>query len=150
MKLAILTIFLVVFSSVAIAHNNGTHRIKSKNSPTETMNKIEGVVKEKGMKVFARIDHAAGAVSVGQTLPAAELLIFGNPKGGTPLMQCNLQVGLDLPLKILVWSDDKQQTWISYNEPAYYAKRYQLGECGNKVITKITNLLELITLVGSK
>jgi uncharacterized protein (DUF302 family) len=76
------------------------------------------------MTVFARIDHAAGAAEVGLTLAPTELIIFGNARGGTPLMQSVQTVGIDLPLKMLVWQDAANKTWLSYNEPSWIARRH--------------------------
>jgi uncharacterized protein (DUF302 family) len=81
----------------------------------------------KGITVFARIDHAAGAASAGMPLRPTELLIFGNPKAGTPLMQANQTIGIDLPLKVLVWEDASGGVWIAYNDPTWLAQRHQLG-----------------------
>src|SRR5690606_7427853 len=86
---------------------NGLIWLESPHSPTETMDKLETIVKDKGLKVFARIDHAKGAESIGESLRPTELLIFGNPKGGTPFMQCAQTAGIDLPLKALVWEDEE-------------------------------------------
>ena len=85
--------------------------------PKETMNRLEAAVKAKGMTVFARVDHAAGAAEVGLPLRPTELLIFGNAKGGTPLMQAIQTIGIDLPLKALVWQDGAEKTWLAYNDP---------------------------------
>lgn len=93
------------------------------------MNRLEEVVKQRGLTVFARIDHAAGAAKVGKTLRATELLIFGNPQGGTPLMQCAQTAGIDLPLKALVWEDASSQVWLGYNDPAFLAKRHGAAAC---------------------
>lgn len=139
----------VLFSASAWSHENGTHTIESKNDPATTMAKIEKLVTEKGMTVFAHIDHAAGAAKVDLALRPTDLIIFGNPKGGTPLMQCSQLLGLDLPLKMLVWQDEKGQTQISYNEPQYFADRYKLGDCGKGPIEKITNFLELVSRVAA-
>jgi uncharacterized protein (DUF302 family) len=79
------------------------------------------------MTVFARIDHAAGAAAVGLSLRPTELLIFGNAKGGTPLMQSTQTIGIDLPLKALVWQDASGSTWLSYNDPSWLAKRHGLS-----------------------
>jgi Uncharacterized conserved protein len=91
------------------------------------MNRLEAEVKAKGMTVFARIDHAAGAAEAGMSLRPTELLIFGNAKGGTPLMQSAQTIGIDLPLKALVWQDASGNTWLSYNDPSWLAKRHWLG-----------------------
>jgi uncharacterized protein (DUF302 family) len=90
------------------------------------MNRLRAEVKAKGMTIFAHIDHAAGATAVGLSLPPTELLIFGNAKGGTPLMQANQTIGIDLPLKALVWQDQSGKTWLSYNDPTWLATRHGL------------------------
>jgi uncharacterized protein (DUF302 family) len=104
----------------------GLTTIKSSHGPQETMNRLDAAVKAKGMTVFARIDHSAGASAVGLSLNPTEVLIFGNAKGGTPLMQSAQTIGIDLPLKALVWQDASGDTWLSYNDPAWLAKRHGL------------------------
>jgi uncharacterized protein (DUF302 family) len=101
----------------------------SPHSAQDTMSRLEAAVKEKGLTVFARIDHAAGAAKVGKTLRPTELLIFGNPQGGTPLMECAQTAGIDLPLKALVWTDEAGKVMLSYNDPAYLAKRHGAASC---------------------
>ncbi len=115
---------------------------KSAASPKDTMNKVEELVKQRNLKVFARVDHAAGAQSIGKTLRPTELLIFGNPQGGTPFMECAQSVGIDLPLKMLVWQDAGGQTWVGYNDPAYLAKRHQTAQC--PAAANIGKALELL------
>ena len=105
----------------------GLTTIKSHRGARETMNRLEAAVKAKGMTVFARIDHAAGASAVGMPLNAAEVLVFGNARGGTPLMQSVPTIGIDLPLKALVWQDASGETWLSYNDPAWLAQRHGLS-----------------------
>ncbi|MEO6408408.1 MAG: DUF302 domain-containing protein [Burkholderiaceae bacterium] len=103
--------------------------LKSPHSAKSTMDRLEETVKQRGLNVFARIDHAAGAAKIGKTLRPTELLIFGNPQGGTPLMECAQSVGIDLPLKALVWEDAAGQVWLSYNDPAFIAKRHGASSC---------------------
>jgi uncharacterized protein (DUF302 family) len=91
------------------------------------MSRLEAEVKARGMTVFAHIDHAAGASAIGLPLRPTDLLILGNAKGGTPLMQSVQTIGIDLPLKILVWQDAAGSTWLSYNDPSWFAKRHGLG-----------------------
>ena len=105
----------------------GLTTIRSHRSARETMNRLEAAVKAKGMTVFARIDHAAGASAVGMPLNATEVLVFGNARGGTPLMQSVPTIGIDLPLKALVWQDASGETWLSYNDPAWLAQRHGLS-----------------------
>jgi len=106
---------------------DGLITIRSNFGPEETMNRFESDVRAKGMTVFAHVDHAAGAAVAGQALRPTDLLIFGNAKAGTPLMQSDQTIGIDLPLKVLVWQDGSGQTWLSYNDPAWVAGRHGLG-----------------------
>src|SRR6201997_4985504 len=98
---------------------DGLITIKSAFGPEETMQRLEAEVRAKGMTVFAHVDHAAGAAAVGLPLRPTDLWIFGNAKGGTPLMQSAQAIGIDLPLKALVWQDASGTTWLSYNDPAW-------------------------------
>jgi uncharacterized protein (DUF302 family) len=105
----------------------GLKTIRSRFAPGETMNRLEAEIKARGMSVFGRIDHAALAAEAGLTLRPTEVILFGNPRGGTPLMQANQTIGIDLPLKALVWQDAAGDTWVSYNEPDWLAKRHGVG-----------------------
>ena len=113
---------------------DGLTSIASRFGPNETMNRLEAEVKARGMTVFARIDHAAGAVEAGLSLRPTEILIFGNAKTGTPLMQAVQTIAIDLPLKALVWQDASGDTWLSYNDPAWLAQRHRLGHDAEAVI----------------
>jgi uncharacterized protein (DUF302 family) len=108
---------------------DGLIDLKSPHNAKATMDRLEAQVKERGLNVFARIDHAGGAAKIGKTLRPTELLIFGNPQGGTPFMECAQTVGIDLPLKALVWDDAAGQTWLSYNDPAYVGQRHGAAQC---------------------
>ena len=105
----------------------------------ETMDKFASIVTEKGMTVFARIDHAKNAESVGMQMPDSQLLIFGNPKGGTPFMLCAQTVRIDLPLKVLVWTDADGKVWLGYNDPADLARRHGAPDC--PVVAPMTQAL---------
>ncbi len=118
----------------------GVVSVKSAHSVTDTVDKLEKVLTDKGMTVFARIDHAAGAAKVGAEMRATQLVVFGNPKVGTPLMQCSQSTGLDLPQKALIWEDAEGQVWLSYNDPAYLGARHGLGECA-AVLEKVAKAL---------
>ena len=107
---------------------DGLITIRSGHGPKDTMSRLEAEVKTRGMTIFARIDHAAGATAAGLSLPPTEILIFGNAKGGTPLMQSVQTIGIDLPLKALVWQDVSGATFLSYNDPAWLAKRHGLSD----------------------
>jgi uncharacterized protein (DUF302 family) len=104
----------------------GLITVQSQFGPAETMNRLEAEIKAHGMGVFTRINHAALAADGGLTLRPTEVILFGNPRGGTPLMQANQTIGIDLPLKALVWQDAGGKTWLTYNEPAWLAKRHEV------------------------
>ena len=107
---------------------NGLITITSNHSVKETLDRLEASLRGNGVTVFARIDHAAGAASADMTLPPTELIIFGQPKAGTPLMQAQQSIGIDLPLKMLAWQDANGNNWLAYNDIAWLAKRHGLGE----------------------
>ena len=121
----------------------GLTTVPSHFAPKETMDRVETEIRERGMNVFARIDHAAGAAEAGLTLRPTELIIFGNARGGTPLMQSVQTVGIDLPLKLLVWEDAAGKTWISYNEPAWIAQRHHVSDA-QPIVNKMADLLSAI------
>ncbi len=106
---------------------DGLITISSGFAAKETMDRLEAQIKTKGMTVFARVDHAAGAAEVGLPLRPTEVLIFGNARAGTPLMQAAQTIGLDLPLKALVFEDAAGKVSISYNDPRWLALRHGLG-----------------------
>ncbi|QIP02127.1 DUF302 domain-containing protein [Bradyrhizobium symbiodeficiens] len=124
---------------------DGLITIKSSFGPEDTMKRLEAEVKAKGLTVFAHVDHAAGAAAVGLPLRPTDLIIFGNAKGGTPLMQQAQTVGIDLPLKALVWQDEQGVTWLSYNDPAYLAGRHGVGEPAKAAVAAMTGALHAIT-----
>ena len=130
MTLPRLAALILVLGQALAAHAaDGLVAVKSPHSAAETMNRLEATVNQRGLTVFARIDHAAGAMKAGKTLRPTELLIFGNPQGGTPLMECAQSAGIDLPLKALVWQDDAAQVWLGYNDPAWLAQRHGVPAC---------------------
>jgi uncharacterized protein (DUF302 family) len=105
---------------------NGIINKPSKHSVDETLGKLQAILQVKGIAVFALIDHSGEAEKVGMKMRPTKLLIFGNPKGGTPLMIAAPSIAIDLPLKILIWQDDKGKVWVSYNSPEYLAERHGL------------------------
>src|SRR5215831_2181290 len=119
----------------------GLTTIKSNFGPKDTMNRLEAEVKARGMTVFAHIPHAAGAAAVGIPLRPNDLLIFGNAKVGTPLMQLAPTIGIDLPLKVLVWQDADGDTWLSYNDPTWLAKRHGLDPRVEAMVKTLTGAL---------
>ena len=134
-------VLAVIFVMAPSAYaGNGIVSMKSPHDVKTTADRLEDILKQKGMTVFIRINHAEGARKVGQDLRPTEIIIFGNPKVGTPLMQCSQTVAIDLPQKALVWEDAKGQVWLSYNDPNYLANRHGIEGCSD-VIKKIQNAL---------
>lgn len=131
MRALIFVFPLVMLLSAGRSHAaEGLVTTKSPHGVKETIDRIEVAAKSRHLNVFLRLDHAAGAKKIGKTLRPTELLIFGNPQGGTPLMVCAQTAGIDLPLKVLAWEDAKGQVWISYNDPKFLADRHGGKECG--------------------
>ena len=123
--------------------------LHSRFDPTETTNRLETELKARGLTIFARVDHAAGAVSVGMALRPTELIIFGNARGGTPLMEAAQTIGIDLPLKVLVWQDGAGDTWLSYNDPGWLAKRHGVGEPAPAIHAMTTMLNTIATAAAT-
>ncbi len=138
--LAALTAFLVAAPAAAA---DGVIDVRSDFSVQETTARVENLLNEKGMTIFKRINHSEGAGKVGIDLRETVLILFGNPKVGSPLMKCRQSVALDLPQKALIWEDGDGQTWISYNDPAYLGKRHDIGGC-DEVLDKIGKALGAI------
>jgi uncharacterized protein (DUF302 family) len=122
---------------------------RSSHSVAATLDKLESIVKDKGFTVFARIDHAAGANKVGQSLRPTELLIFGNPKVGTALMSSRQSAALDLPIRVAAWEDASGQVWIGYDAPASLAQRHGIVD-RDPVIKKMTGALNGLTDAAAK
>ena len=108
---------------------DGLVAVESPHSPKDTMDRLEALLKREGLTIFARIDHAAGAARIGQVLRPTEVLIFGSPRDGTPFMRCAQTVGIDLPLKTLVWQSESGQVWLGYNDPSFLAQRHGAAPC---------------------
>jgi uncharacterized protein (DUF302 family) len=123
----------------------GLTTVESHFGPKETLDRLEADVKAKGLTVFARIDHAAGAAAVGLPLLPTAVLIFGNARGGTPLMQANPLIGIELPLKVLVWQDTSGRTWLSYADPRTLAMRYGLPHETETSVSNLTGVLRALT-----
>ena len=113
----VLAILLALPLQAAAA--DGMVTIKSAHDVATTISRLQEVVESKGMNVFGRVDHAGGAAKADIELKPTELLIFGNPKVGSPLMRCSRSIAIDLPQKALVWEDDDGVVWLAYNDPEY-------------------------------
>ena len=138
MKLVLSMAFVVMGGTLGWGAE-GLVVLKSPHSVKQTIDRLETAVKGKGMTIVARIDHAAGAAKVGKKLRPTILLIFGNPQGGTPFMECNQSVGIDLPLKALAWQDADGGVWLGYNDPAFIGQRHGVPNC--PVVQNMKNAL---------
>lgn len=125
--------------------SNGLIAVASKFSVRETTDRLAAAANSAGLIVFARIDHAEGATRVGMELRPTELLIFGHPKGGTPLMQDKQTSGIDLPVKALVWENEEGKVWLTYNEAAWLAVRHNLGASSKSAVEAIDAGLAALT-----
>jgi uncharacterized protein (DUF302 family) len=123
---------------------NGLVSVQSRSPAPETVERLLSVLAKRKLTVFARVDHAAGAASVGLQLRPTELVIFGNPQGGTALMQDRQSAGIDLPLKVLVWQDSDSKTWLTYNDPNWIAQRHSLGTSSAPAVKATVGLLSAI------
>jgi uncharacterized protein (DUF302 family) len=124
---------------------DGLVSIRSAHRVSETIDRLAMVVAEIGMTVFARIDHAHGAAEVGLALHPTELLVFGNARGGTPLMQARQTVGIDLPLKALAWEDADGTVWLTCNDPSWIARRHGIGPEVQQPVAHMADILADLT-----
>lgn len=131
---------LVLFMSSGIVRADGLLDVASAHDVSETADRLENILTEKGMNIFARIPHSESAGKAGVELRDTELLIFGNPKVGSPLMKCQQRVAIDLPQKALVWQDEAGEVWISYNDPAYLKSRHGIDGCDD-VLARVSKAL---------
>jgi len=128
---------------------DGLITIPSAFGPEETMNRLEAEVRAKGITVFAHVDHAAGAAAAGMALRPTDLLVFGAAKGGTPLMELGQTIGIDLPLKALVWQEATGATWLSYNDPSWLAERHAVKPKPTAVLNALSAALKAVTTAAT-
>jgi uncharacterized protein (DUF302 family) len=128
MKTLYSCLILLALATSASAEENGIATVPSHHSVSETIDRLESIAKARGLLVFARIDFAADAANAGLKMPPTQLLIFGNPKAGTPLMLASPTSALDLPLKALAWEDAEGKVWVSYSKPEYLKERHGLPD----------------------
>ncbi len=140
MKTLIPSILVVLVMTISAHAAEGMVDVKSSFGIKETGDRLESVLKERGMTIFNRVKHSEAAIKVGVELRETELIIFGNPKAGSPLMKCQQSVAIDLPQKALIWKDSEGNIWISYNDPRYLEKRHNVPGC-EEVISKIEKAL---------
>ncbi|MDV7105557.1 DUF302 domain-containing protein [Vibrio sp. TH_r3] len=142
-KLVSLSIILS-FASFSLAASDGLVKYESDYSVKETADRFENIAKSKGLTVFTRIDHQQNASNVDLKLRPTEVIIFGNPNVGTPLMQCAQNVAIDLPQKVMVNEDENNKVWLTYNNPNYLMKRHDIKGC-DEVIGKISGVLSKLS-----
>jgi uncharacterized protein (DUF302 family) len=129
---------------------DGLITLPSSFGPKETLDRLEAEIRAKGITIFARIDHAAGAAEAGLPLRPTELLIFGNARGGTPLMQADQAIGIDLPLKALVFEDLAGKVWLSYNDPRWLAQRHGLNATVSRTVDALAGALDAFATKATK
>ena len=140
MRRILMSVAGVLLVACGALADQGLVSVKSAYTVAETLNRFEQAARDKGMTVFARIDHAAGAARVNLELRPTQLLIFGNPQAGTPLMQSAQAVAIDLPMKALAWADAEGQVWLSYNDPGYLVQRHNIAD-RNALVEKMRKVL---------
>ena len=129
--------------------DNGLIQVNSDFDAATTGDRLVACLAERRLKLFARINHAANAAAVDQALRPTELFIFGNPAVGTPLMQCRSSVAIDLPQKMLIWQDAREQVWLTYNDPRYLMSRHDLAGCA-AVIERLSQVLQDIATTATQ
>jgi uncharacterized protein (DUF302 family) len=144
MRTVYIAVLLVICFTIQGLAADGVINVQSSFNVSETADRLEGILNQKGMTIFKRVKHSESAGKVGIELRDTELIIFGNPKVGSPLMKCRQSVAIDLPQKALIWEDDESKVWISYNDPRYLEKRHAISNC-EEVISKIEKALSSIT-----
>lgn len=142
-------LMVAALASGATGAVDGLVAVKSPHSVKDTMDRLESTAKARGLNVFLRVNHSAGAEKIGKSLRPTELLVFGNPQGGTPLMECAQSAGIDLPLKALAWQDEAGQVWLGYNDPQYLAQRHGAGDCG-AVVQNLRKALDGLAMEAAK
>ncbi|TEW56517.1 DUF302 domain-containing protein [Psychromonas sp. RZ22] len=144
MKKVILFVFLSFFLSSFANATPTLISVKSQFSAKETADRFVSILEKKGLTLFTRVDHQENAKSVNLELRYTEVIMFGNPKIGTPLMQCSQLVGIDLPQKVLVWQDSNNDVFLTYNNPEYIKQRHEVKGC-DPILDKITGVLNALT-----
>lgn len=140
MKFRLLIVLTILLFGCQAQAKNGMVSVKSAFDVEVTRSNLIAALQAKGMTIFAHVEHSKSAEGVGVSLRPMELVVFGNPKVGSPLMACSQTVGIDLPQKALIYEDEKGVTWLSYNDPAYLVDRHDISGCEG-VVEKISQAL---------
>ena len=150
MRAILFTVWLTLLVATSSQAADGMIDIESAYTVTETANRIEATLKEKGMTVFNRINHGQAAEQVDIKLRDTELIVFGNPRVGSPLMQCQQSVAIDLPQKMLMWQAADGKVWVSYNDPDYLVQRHDIKGCEQELATVAKALASVAQSVAKK
>ncbi|MGM0570522.1 DUF302 domain-containing protein [Marinobacter sp.] len=134
---------------LSAAAADGLVKVKSEHPVAATADKLANAITGKGLNIFARVNHTEGAEEAGMELRPTELIIFGNPKAGTPLMQCAQSVGIDLPQKALIWEDEDGEVWLGYNDPEYLKERHGMEDC-DEPLENVGKVLENFAEVATQ
>jgi uncharacterized protein (DUF302 family) len=143
MRAAVVSVLAAVLLSSPALADPGLVSLRSPHPVPRTVERLEAELKARDLALVAKVDHAAAAAKVGAKLRPTVLLVFGNPRAGTPLLQCAQTAGIDLPQKALVWEDEKGQAWLSFNDPRYVASRHGMRGC-DEAIRKMAAGLEAL------
>lgn len=149
MSLRVFAIFLSIFPLATAAAKEGMQVIESHHDLETTVERLVTTIEERDMTVFSRIDHASNAAHVGESLPATQLITFGDPETGTALMQCGRSVAIDLPMKSLIW-EEGDRVWLGYNDIQYLADRHNLENCDRLIQQLHEALLGLMGTVAGR
>lgn len=149
MKL-ILFIFALILSTYTMnaTAENGLITLQSQHSVSTTADRFEQLINDKGLKFFMKVDHSQNAAKNDLSLRPTQVILFGNPLAGTPLMNCQQSIAIDLPQKALFWEDEQGQTWLTYNDPSYLKRRHSIEGC-DAVLEKISTLLSTLAIAAS-
>ena len=148
MKNLFFALIFVLFVATPVMAVEGMINVHSSFNVKVTADRLESILNEKGMTIFKRVKHSEGASKVGIELRETELIIFGNPKVGSPLMECQQSIAIDLPQKALIWKDENAKVWISYNDPRYLQNRHKVTGC-EEVISKVEKALSGIAKLAA-
>lgn len=144
MKFKFFIVAFILISPLLANADNGLIKVQSQFDVNTTTDRLEQMLEKKGMTIFARIDHSGGAKKVGINIAPTQLLIFGNPKVGSPLIACQQTIAIDLPQKALISQDENNQVWLTYNDPIYLADRHNVSGC-EKALQKVSKALANFT-----
>lgn len=142
-------LFTMLVISLPASAADGMINVKSQFDVKTTANKFKKILNKKEITIFKIINHSENGAKAGVKLRETQLIIFGDPKGGSPLIKCQPSIGIDLPLKALIWKDHNNDVWISYNDMLYLKNRHHVKGC-DKIILKISKLLKNITSLATK